>query len=270
MLDIELQEELKKRGFYSGALDGIFGPLSWKALDAFLGRSELFSTQLRWPAKRKSVAAKQLICKELGFEVGKIDGFLGPQTQYAFECYARTRAGFAAYDERTEAEEPKHDDMVLDAARRWPRQRDIESFFGAPGAHLGKLTPPYPLRLSWNLDHVVKTVAIHEKCLDSASRVLTRVLEAYGQTQISELRLDRFGGCYAPRNKRGGKTLSTHAYGIALDFDPERNQWKWGRDKAVFARPEYEVWWRLWEEEGWLSLGRARDFDWMHVQAARL
>ena len=25
-----------------------------------------------------------------------------------------------------------------------------------------------------------------------------------------------------------------------------------------------------WEEEGWISLGRARDFDWMHVQAARL
>ena len=31
-----------------------------------------------------------------------------------------------------------------------------------------------------------------------------------------------------------------------------------------------ERWWALWEEEGFVSLGRAGDFDWMHVQAARL
>ena len=42
------------------------------------------------------------------------------------------------------------------------------------------------------------------------------------------------------------------------------------RDKATFAKPEYERWWQCWEEEGWLSLGRTRNFDWMHVQAAKL
>ncbi|MCF8078467.1 MAG: hypothetical protein K9K88_04215 [Desulfobacterales bacterium] len=45
---------------------------------------------------------------------------------------------------------------------------------------------------------------------------------------------------------------------------------KWGRDRAHFARTEYDAWWRLWEEEGWVSLGRQRNFDWMHVQAAQL
>ena len=69
---------------------------------------------------------------------------------------------------------------------------------------------------------------------------------------------------------RGGTRWSTHAWGIAIDYDPDRNQLKWGRDRAAFARPEYDAWWRLWEEEGWVSLGRTRNYDWMHVQAAKL
>ena len=86
----------------------------------------------------------------------------------------------------------------------------------------------------------------------------------------SETELDIYGGCYAPRKKRGGSTWSTHAWAIALDFDPDRNQLNWGRDKASFARPEYDDWWDCWEAEGWVSLGRERNFDWMHVQAAKL
>jgi hypothetical protein len=55
-----------------------------------------------------------------------------------------------------------------------------------------------------------------------------------------------------------------------LDFDPSRNKLKWGRDKANLARPEYDAWWEAWETEGWLSLGRERNFDWMHIQAVKL
>jgi len=55
-----------------------------------------------------------------------------------------------------------------------------------------------------------------------------------------------------------------------VDLDPGRNQLKWGRDRAVFARPEYEPFWQIVESEGLVSLGRAKNFDWMHFQAARL
>ncbi|MCH7410937.1 hypothetical protein MM239_16125 [Belliella sp. DSM 111904] len=61
-----------------------------------------------------------------------------------------------------------------------------------------------------------------------------------------------------------------HSWGIAIDFDPSNNQLKWGRDMATFAGPEYHAWWDIWESEGWVSLGRLRNFDWMHVQAASL
>jgi len=61
-----------------------------------------------------------------------------------------------------------------------------------------------------------------------------------------------------------------HSWGIAVDYDPVKNKLKWGRDKASLPKGEYDMWWKFWEEEGWVSLGRQRNFDWMHVQAAKL
>ena len=69
---------------------------------------------------------------------------------------------------------------------------------------------------------------------------------------------------------RGGTQYSMHSWGIAIDFDPERNQLNWGRDRARLAAADCVPFWDIWEAEGWVSLGRARNFDWMHVQAARL
>jgi hypothetical protein len=28
----------------------------------------------------------------------------------------------------------------------------------------------------------------------------------------------------------------------------------------AFAQPEYDAWWRFWEEEGWVSLGRTKNY----------
>ena len=105
---------------------------------------------------------------------------------------------------------------------------------------------------------------------DSLGRVLAVVLDHYGLDEIKRLRLDLWGGCLNVRKMRGGDRYSMHSWGIALDYDPERNRLKWGRDKASFAKPEYDPWWEAWEQEGWVSLGRQRNFDWMHVQAAKI
>ena len=94
-------------------------------------------------------------------------------------------------------------------------------------------------------------------------------MSGYGESKIRELRLDLYGGSFVKRKKRGGSTWSTHAWGIAVDFDPDKNQLQWGRDRAYFARPEYNDWWACWEAEGWVSLGKVANYDWMHIQAAR-
>jgi hypothetical protein len=152
---------------------------------------------------------------------------------------------------------------------QWPKQCDVPDFFGDIGANLVRMELPYPMRLAWKKDVVVRSTMVHEKVADSAHRVLSATKDFYGD-RIPELGLDLFGGCYNPRKMTNGNAWSMHAWGIAFDFDPERNLYKYGRDRATLARPEYHVWWKLWEDEGWVSLGRARNFDWMHVQAARL
>ena len=100
-------------------------------------------------------------------------------------------------------------------------------------------------------------------------RVLTNTFNHYGYERIKDLRLDHWGGCLNVRRMSGGRKYSTHSWGIAVDYDPQHNRLKWGRDKAFFARPEYSKWWEFWENEGWTSLGRTRNFDWMHIQAAK-
>lgn len=154
----------------------------------------------------------------------------------------------------------------------WPKQNaaSMNAFFGKVGTNQTTLILPYTMRLAWDTKVPIYKFSINKRCHDSAKRALTRVLNEYGIDEIKRLRLDLFGGCLNVRKMRGGSNWSIHAWGAAIDFDPDRNQLKWGKDQASFAKPEYKKWWKAWEDEGWVSLGRARNFDWMHVQAANL
>ncbi|HEU0223340.1 MAG TPA: hypothetical protein VFR34_14165, partial [Paracoccaceae bacterium] len=110
----------------------------------------------------------------------------------------------------------------------------------------------------------------HERAADSLARILARVAATYAPAEIERLGLDMLSGDYQARRMRGGTRTSMHAWGIAIDFDGCNNRLTWGRDQASFARDAYLPWWQIWEEEGWVSLGRHRNFEWAHVQAARL
>lgn len=178
---------------------------------------------------------------------------------------------------------PRHADPMparphLPPGPTWPRQdfAAMTAFYGPNGLPGGRTPPlvrvpcPWPLRLAWEPATTVRAIAIHERCADSLARVLARVAASYGADRIARLGLDIFGGSYNPRRMRGGSRWSVHAWGAAIDWDPVRNRLTWGRARAALAHPDLDAWWEIWEAEGWLSLGRARDVDWMHVQAAGL
>lgn len=150
------------------------------------------------------------------------------------------------------------------------RQADLFDYFGEPGLHQVRLAMPFPLRIDWDLDKTITSFSCHEKVHDSLKRIFERTLAEYGLDRIRELNLDRFGGCLNVRKKRGGSTWSTHAWGAAVDLWPEANALRWDHTRAAFARPAYGPFWEIVESEGWTSLGRARDFDWMHFQAPTL
>lgn len=149
----------------------------------------------------------------------------------------------------------------------FPTQAECRRFYGAPGTNHTMLDLPYEMTYEGKL---VKRITINKKCADSAFAALSKIAGEYSSSDRRALGLSIYAGCYNNRPMRGGTQLSMHAFACAIDFDPARNQLKWGRDKARLAKADCEPFWRAWEEQGWLSLGRARNFDWMHCQAARL
>lgn len=162
---------------------------------------------------------------------------------------------------------------------QFPTQANARRFYGAPGTNHVRLIPPYPMIFGVDERRDGKFVTtwrnlpsftINKKCADSAFAALSRIASEYSAADRAKLGLNRFSGCYNNRPMRGGTQLSMHAYACAIDFDAQRNQLKWGRTQARLAQPDCEAFWRAWEEQGWLSLGRVRNFDWMHVQAALL
>jgi hypothetical protein len=96
---------------------------------------------------------------------------------------------------------------------------------------------------------------------------MSAILAHYGAAGIRELNLHRFGGCLNLRNKRGGTSLSTHAWAAAIDWWPSKNPLRATRRTARLAWSDYRPFFDIWEAHGFMSLGRCYDFDWMHVQA---
>jgi peptidoglycan hydrolase-like protein with peptidoglycan-binding domain len=154
----------------------------------------------------------------------------------------------------------------------WPKQdyNSMVNFYGPVGENQTKLTLPYPMKLAWDTNTTLTRITCHKKVAKSLYTILENIKKIYGDKEIKRLRLDLFGGCLNVRKMRGGSAWSTHSWGCAIDLDPDRNQLRWGKDRASFGRPEYKEFLDCFEAEGWVSLLRARNFDAMHMQAALL
>lgn len=267
-----VQRKLAAAGHYKDAIDGQPGPNTLKSVQQALSAraAELPAGWDGWPAKRKLVACLQLFATDAGIDAGPVDGLWGPQTAFA--------ADSLKFHDRTGKLPPNWRDGEVRPPpnpNRWPNQdqKVLDEFFGPHGVPNGRdadlifVDCPWTLKLAWDKRQTTRRIRCNRGVAESLSRILARVNDTYGEKDIKALHLDFYGGCYAPRNMRGGSSLSTHSWGIALDWDPDANQLRWGRDRARLAKPEYDEWWKAWEDEGWLSLGRTKNFDWMHVQA---
>lgn len=152
----------------------------------------------------------------------------------------------------------------------WPRQSGVPDFFGTVGQNQTTVEIPFDMFLAWDKGRRVTRMTLHRKVAASASRALHVISESYSAKERQDLGLHLFGGSLNVRRMRGCRAFSMHSWGIAIDFDPERNQLSWHKPQARLSHDDAVPFWQAWEAEGWVSLGRARNFDWMHVQAARL
>lgn len=143
-------------------------------------------------------------------------------------------------------------------------------FYGPVGENQTTLILPYTLKLAWDSTSTVKRLTCHTKVSESLYKIFENILKVYGEKELRKLRLDLFGGCLNVRKMRGStSSWSIHSWGAAVDLDPDNNQLKWNDGKATFAKKQYEPFWKIVEDEGWVSLGRQKNYDWMHFQAAK-
>lgn len=273
-INIAIQRALKARGFYSGAIDGILGPNSLEGVEAWIRSVSVNPT--KWSKNRLLVAAEQLLYKSMDIEVGIIDGFPGPMLKNAREQY-KAKITLNWRDEADSIHEEVKPAPVVERptvqrvpSSTWPRQKDCMSFYGSPGSNQVTLSLPYPMRVAWNKRQIVKSWSCHAKVDENMKRIFQRTLDHYGYEKIKELGLDLWGGTLNVRKMRGGSSWSMHSWGIAVDIDPDNNALKWGSNRATLARPEYKKFWEFVYDEGAISLGIERNYDWMHFQFARL
>jgi len=255
------QTILKNAGHYHGAIDGAFGTNSRKAARAY------YDFPSNWNSERLVTGVIQVSCVKDGISVGSegVDGWWGQETQ----------GGYEKLLDKLGMKDPASDiNMDIDVdykANNWPGKdyNSMVNYYGKVGSNQTSLVLPYPMVLAWDISAKVTKMTCHKKCKEAFGNIFEATLNHYGLDAIKTLRLDRFGGCLNVRKMRGGNSWSTHSWGCAIDLDPDRNQLRWGRDKAYLSRPEYEPFWRIVEAEGGYSLGRKKNYDWMHFQMTR-
>lgn len=190
----------------------------------------------------------QAVLAEAGFYKGAIDGVIGPKTRAALAAWRQSRNPVAAI----------------------PTEARVREVYGEPGENQSFVALPYAMRLSWDLDTVIRRFACHKLVVERMGAIFEDTLAEYGADGVTALRLDIFGGCLNVRPKRGGSSWSMHSWGIAVDIDPTRNQLKWDHTKAALAKPEYRPFWSIVEKHGAVSYGRVYDRDWQHFQFAKV
>lgn len=228
-----LQSRLASHGFSTGLIDGNIGPVTIKALRAFQASQGIEPT-------------------------GRAD-------QVTIVALRATSIGSVARPE-----------LISDAAgilptkKAWPKQSDVPAFYGAVGTNQTQIEIPFDMHLAWDKGTRVRKMTLHKKVAASATFIFHDIAGIYSAAERKALGIDLFGGSLNVRKMRGGNSYSMHSWGIAIDFDPECNGLNTHSPAARLSHADAVPFWQAWEAEGWLSLGRAKNFDWMHVQAARL
>jgi hypothetical protein len=188
--------------------------------------------------------------KELDLEA---DGLWGPKTNAA---YLQWRAN-------------KKRKITPQTGAPLDTPQGLRNFYGNPGDSLVRLVCPYPMVLAWEPDVKIKSFMCHEKVHDSLMTCLQKILKVYKtQDRIEKARMHLFGGCYNDRNRRGGRTLSTHAWAAAIDLDPARNGRGKPYKKDAGMIPMNVV--DIFEDAGWTWGGRFSTPDAMHFQYAKI
>ncbi len=146
---------------------------------------------------------------------------------------------------------------------KWPKsdQASLRAFYGRPGDETNLVGLPVPEGVIMKYEgKQVATIRCHRKVEESLGRVMKEL------SKVCPAVLLKYAGCYNNRSVRGGSTPSLHAYGAAIDFDPDTNgnhqHWPVGATMPIEVMEAFA-------KEGWLSAGAFWSRDAMHSQATQ-
>lgn len=145
---------------------------------------------------------------------------------------------------------------------------EIEEIYGKPciESNLTFASIPFPLIIAWDKTKTTRRIKCHKLVKNDVENIFKDLLKEYGLKKLEELEINVFGGCYECRNMRNGTRKSMHSWAIAIDLSPEKNQLRWGRTRAQFAKREYKKMMDIFYKYGWENLGIEENRDYMHFQ----
>lgn len=151
------------------------------------------------------------------------------------------------------------------------KQKEVRtgnSIYGPPGK-FKRVSVPVPSNYPMN----VKSISVHELVSDRLAAALNDIANYYTKVYGPDFKsqvpgICQFDGCYNLRQVRGGSSYSIHSWAIALDFDAGNNGMSTHAPAARLSQPQYSAFIQIMEAHGFMSLGKQRDYDWMHFQAA--
>lgn len=139
------------------------------------------------------------------------------------------------------------------------------SIYGKAGDSDNLVTINFPYPMLYDGKPVTRFTC-HKLVAPRFTRIFERVRDELGEGTIKKLGLNIYGGCYNNRSTTNGASKSVHAWGMAMDIDPDRNTYAMKSPKARLSQADALPFWKIVKEEGGLSLGQQGNYDWMHFQ----
>jgi len=114
---------------------------------------------------------------------------------------------------------------------------DIKRKYGKPIRNSRLLTEikvPYPMVLAWNTKSNITRIKCHKKVAKPLADALYHI--KHYPDMIKTLGLNLYAGCYNYRRVRGGRYLSAHSWGIAIDINSSGNPFRCQPKNTVLGR----------------------------------
>jgi hypothetical protein len=154
----------------------------------------------------------------------------------------------------------------------WPNDNinELNTFYGLPGELLQILMLPFPMRRAHALnDSAIGGIVCNPLVAVSLYKCLCGMLKHYGYNKLKRLNLDIVGDVFVYRTINESiwkeKRFSVHAFGAAIDINPDENQETWTREQSKMPEKVIEI----FSDHGWTNAGVRYGMDFMHFQATK-